>query len=108
MKELFLTTITQPPEVLLNTFFSVFVSVSFFIFTCSKGHSVRAYLDTIQMTLDCSRIVIGKTMGTSFMECPYCPLKLLCATPKKFPISTLFSEFLCESGYFFVEKTETE
>ena len=25
---------------------SVFVSVSFFMFPCSKGHSVRAYLDT--------------------------------------------------------------
>ena len=32
--------------------FSVSVSVSFFMFSCSKGHSVRAYLDTIWMTLD--------------------------------------------------------
>ena len=52
MKELFLTAITQPPEVLVYTFVC-FVSVSFFMFPCSKGHSVRAYLDTIWMTLVC-------------------------------------------------------
>ena len=27
------------------------VSVSFFLFPCSKGHSIRAYLDTIWVTL---------------------------------------------------------
>ena len=51
MKDLFLTTITKPPEVIVNKF-SVSVSVSFFLFSCSKGQAVRAcYLDTIQMTL---------------------------------------------------------
>ena len=31
--------------------FSVFVSVSFSMFPCNKGHLVTAYLDTISMTL---------------------------------------------------------
>ena len=44
MKKLFLTTITQPPEVIVNKFF---VSVSFFFFPFSKGQVVRAYQDTI-------------------------------------------------------------
>ena len=43
MKELFLT-IMKPPEVKSNKFS---VSVSFFLFPCSKEHVVRAYLDTI-------------------------------------------------------------
>ena len=43
MKNLFLTAITKPPEI----HFSVSVSVSFFVFPCSKGHLIRAYLDTI-------------------------------------------------------------
>ena len=46
MKELFLSTIRKPPEVLLNKIF-VSVSVSFFLFPCSKGQAVRAYLNTI-------------------------------------------------------------
>ena len=41
-KELFLNGIMQPPESSLNT-----VSVSFCMFPCSKGHLLRAYLDTI-------------------------------------------------------------
>ena len=51
-KELFLTAITKPPEVIVN----VSVSVSFFVFPCSKGHFVRAYLDTIKITLTLSTI----------------------------------------------------
>ena len=31
---------------------SVSLSVSFYMFPCSKGHFIRAYLDTIKMTLD--------------------------------------------------------
>ena len=54
MIELFLTAITQPPEVLLNTFVSLFVS--FFMIPSSKGHSVIAYLDTIYMTLVFNKI----------------------------------------------------
>ena len=50
MKELSLTAITQPLEVLVNTFIC-FVSVSFFMLSCSKGYSVTAYLDTIKVTL---------------------------------------------------------
>ena len=41
------TAITQPPEVIVNQFFSVSVSVPFFLFPSSKGQVVRAYLDTI-------------------------------------------------------------
>ena len=37
--------ITQPPEV-LYIHLSVSVSVSFFMFPCSKGHLARAYLDS--------------------------------------------------------------
>ena len=52
MKELFLIAITQPLEVLISKYiFSVFVSVSFSMFLCNKGHLVTAYLDTISMTL---------------------------------------------------------
>ena len=43
-----LTTITKPPKVIVNKFS---VSVSFFLFPYSKGQAVRAYLDTIFMTL---------------------------------------------------------
>ena len=44
MKELFLTTITKPPEVIVNKFFCL----CFFLFPCNKGQTVRAYLiDTI-------------------------------------------------------------
>ena len=47
MKELFLTIIMKPPEVIVNIF-SVSVSVSFFFFPSSKEQMVRAYLvDTI-------------------------------------------------------------
>ena len=42
--------IMKIPEI-LQIHLSVFMSVSFFMFPCSKGHSVRAYLDTISMTL---------------------------------------------------------
>jgi hypothetical protein len=49
IKELFLTTITEPPEVIVN---------KFFLLPCSKGQVVRAYLDTIQMTLLLSGRVI--------------------------------------------------
>ena len=35
-----------------NILFSVSLSVSLCMFPCSKGHSIRAYLDTIKMTLD--------------------------------------------------------
>ena len=45
MKDLFLTAIPKPPEKSEQIHF--LVSVSFFVFPCSKGHSVRAYLDTI-------------------------------------------------------------
>ena len=38
--------ITQPPKV-LYIHLSVSVSASVFMFPCSKGHSVRASLDTI-------------------------------------------------------------
>ena len=34
-----------------NILFSISLSVSFCMFLCSKGHFIRAYLDTIQMTL---------------------------------------------------------
>ena len=34
-----------------NILFSVSLSVSFCVFPCSKGHFIRAYLDTIWMTL---------------------------------------------------------
>ena len=44
MKDVFLTTIRKPSEVLVNKFFFVSVSVSFFFFPCSKGQAVRAYL----------------------------------------------------------------
>ena len=54
MKELFVSAIMQTAEVLVNTF--VFLSVSFFMFSCCKGHSVRSYLDTIQMN---SKLMIG-------------------------------------------------
>ena len=50
MKELSPTTIMKPSEVIINIF-SVSVSVSFFLFPCSKGQVVRTYLDTILMTL---------------------------------------------------------
>ena len=43
-EELFLTAITKPPEVMVNTFF--------YQFSSSKEHSVRAYLDTIIYDLD--------------------------------------------------------
>ena len=43
MKELFSTTITKPPEVIVNKFFFVSVSVSFFFFSCSKGQAVGVY-----------------------------------------------------------------
>ena len=39
-KELFLTVITKPPEV-IAIHFSLSMSVSFFVFTCIKGHLVR-------------------------------------------------------------------
>ena len=55
-KELLLSRITQPPEVALNT--SIFVSVSFCMFPCSKGHSVRAYLDTILKALSTDVLVM--------------------------------------------------
>ena len=48
MKELFLITITKPLESAVNKFS---VSVSFFLFPCSKEEAVRAYLDTIKMLL---------------------------------------------------------
>ena len=48
MKELFLTTITKPPEVIVNKFFCLYVC----LFSCSRDQVVRAYLDTIQMTLN--------------------------------------------------------
>ena len=41
MKELFLTTITKPTEVIVNKFFYLCVC---FLFPCSKGQAVRAYL----------------------------------------------------------------
>ena len=44
MKELFLTKITKPPEVIVNKFLFLCVC-SFFLFPCSKGQAVRAYLD---------------------------------------------------------------
>ena len=51
MKELFLIAITQP-QVLVNIYIlSIFMSVSFSMFPCNKGHLVTAYLDTISMTL---------------------------------------------------------
>ena len=53
IKRLFVIEIMQPADVLVNTF-SVSVSLPFFMFPCSKGQSVRAYLDTIWMTLDCN------------------------------------------------------
>ena len=46
-----LTTITKPPEVVVDEFCFVSVSVSFFLLPCSKGQVLRAYLDTILMTL---------------------------------------------------------
>ena len=46
MKELFLITITKPPEVLLINV-PISVSVSFSVFPSSKGQVVKAYLDTI-------------------------------------------------------------
>ena len=45
MKELFVTTIPKPPEVIVNKFFCV--DVSFFLFSCSKGQAVGVYVDTI-------------------------------------------------------------
>ena len=39
MKKLFLTTIPKPPEIIVNKFFFS-VSVSFFLFLCSKGHLI--------------------------------------------------------------------
>ena len=45
MKELFLTAIMQPPEVLLSTFVCLCVCF-FFMFPCSNVHLVRAYLLT--------------------------------------------------------------
>ena len=57
MKELFLTAITKPPEVIVRIF-SFPVSVPFFLFPCSKGQEVRAYLDTIQMSLDQNNSVV--------------------------------------------------
>ena len=56
MKELFLTIIMKPPEVIVNIF-SVSVSVSFFFFPCSKGQVVRAYLDTIMRIVFCYELV---------------------------------------------------
>ena len=50
MQELFLTAITQAPQILVSTLVYL-LSVSFFVFSCSKGHSVKVYLDTIQMAL---------------------------------------------------------
>ena len=41
------TTIKKPPEVIIKIGFSVSVSVSFFLFSCSKGQVVRALLDPI-------------------------------------------------------------
>ena len=46
MKVLVLATNTKPPEVIVNKF-SMSVSISFFLFLCSKGQVVRAYLETI-------------------------------------------------------------
>ena len=53
MKESFLTAITKPPKVIVNTFFCLCVCLflSFFVFPCSKWHLVSTYLNTIQMTL---------------------------------------------------------
>ena len=42
------TEITKPHEIIVNTFF-VSVSVSFCMFSCSKGHLIRAYLGSIKM-----------------------------------------------------------
>ena len=64
----FLTGFTKPPEEIL---FSVYVSVSFFLFSRSKERLIKAYLDTIQMTLvmhvkDClERLHIFTKTGSS-------------------------------------------
>ena len=46
MKELILNTIMKLAEVIVNKFFFFFFCVCFFfLFPCSKGQAVRAYLD---------------------------------------------------------------
>ena len=68
MKELFLTAIMKPPEVILNIF-SVSVPVSFFLFLCSKGQVVGAYLDTsIQMTLTQNRNLLWAKLRLEFLK----------------------------------------
>ena len=47
MKELFVNIITKPHDVIQKCF----LSISFFLFPCSKGQPVSVYLDTIQMAL---------------------------------------------------------
>ena len=42
---------SRNPLKIKNYFFSISVYVSFCMFQCSKGHSVRAYLDTTQKSL---------------------------------------------------------
>ena len=70
MKELFDATSTKPPEVILNKF-SESVSVSFFLFPCSKEQAVRVYLDTIQMNLVTfiTLIDVEKGIKTYFYKC---------------------------------------
>ena len=46
-KELFCTAGIPKPHEIITYFFSVSLSVSFCMFPCSKGHFIRAYLDTI-------------------------------------------------------------
>ena len=52
------------PEFLLKSM-SVSESVSFFIFPCIKGHSVRASLDTISMTLDKTFLSLELTLNVA-------------------------------------------
>ena len=51
-----------------NILFSVSLSVSFCMFPCRKGHFIRAYLDTIQMTLFITT-TIRSTLPYNYGQC---------------------------------------
>ena len=59
-----------------NILFSFSLSVSFCMFACSKGHFIRAYLDTIQMTLICSRTFVSFLAGLWLKSSVLCILHL--------------------------------
>ena len=97
-----------------NILFSVSLSVSFCMFPCSKGHFIRAYLDTIQMTLGEHNILGEIKQNSKYLSKYYLtilPLFLvmteLCKSTKSWSTCRLEFSIMCIAYIYCMEAITT-